>query len=101
MASQYGQGTSGSFFVYPLPSATFQYELDCFCLPSDMLSDQDNEAIPDPWTDAVPYLASAYGMASIQNYNASKFYQNWFDEFMNRYSHYARPGRMINPYGRY
>jgi hypothetical protein len=100
-ASQYGQGVNGSFYVFPLPSQTYQYELDCFCLPQELSTDGSFEIIPDPWTDAVPYLACAYGMMALQNYNVATFYKNWYDEFAQRYSNYARPGRAINPYGRY
>jgi hypothetical protein len=100
-ASQYGQGIGGSFYVYPLPSQTYQYELDCFCTPSDLITDLSVEIIPGPWTDAVAYLACAHGMMSLQNYNIANFYKTWYDEFAQRYSDYARPGRMVNPYGRW
>jgi len=101
IASQYGQGVDGSFYVYPLPNATYQYELDCLCIPDDLLNDQSFEALPDPWTDAIPYFACYYAMLSLQNFNAAKMYQQLYDEFALRCSTYARPGRMINPYGRY
>jgi hypothetical protein len=100
-ASQFGQGTSGSFYVYPLPSQTYQYELDCFCMPLDLNTDTDVEIIPSPWTDAVPYMTCAYGMMALQNYNTAGFYKGWYDEMVQRYSNYARPGRTVNPYGRY
>jgi hypothetical protein len=99
-ASQYGQGVDGSFYVFPLPSQTYQYELDCFLLPADLTTDDSVEILPAPWTDAVPYLTCAYGMMALQNFNVAGFYKTWFDEFVQRYSNYARPGRMINPYGR-
>jgi hypothetical protein len=100
-ASQYGQGANGSFYVFPLPSQTYQYELDCLCIPQDLTAALSFEALPDPWTDAVAYLACAHGMMSIQNYNIANFYKSWYDEFAQRYSNYARPGRATNPYGRY
>jgi hypothetical protein len=100
-ASQYGQGTAGSFYVYPLPSQTYQYELDCFVLPSDLTTDLSPEILPDPWTDAVVYFANHLAMMTLQNYNVSKYYLELFEKMCLGYSNYARPGTMVNPYGRY
>jgi len=101
-ASQFGQGAGGSFYVYPLPSQTYQMEFDCFCLPTDMQLDNSiSEPIPQPWTDAVPYMAAQLAYMELQNWNAAKFYQNEFDMRTLGYSTQARPGRTVNQYGRY
>lgn len=101
LASQFGQGTSGSFYCYPLPSQTYQYELDCQCIPSDLLDDQSYEALPMPWSDAVPYFAAHLAMLELQNFNSAKAFLDLYDTFAQRYSNYARVGRRTNPYGRY
>jgi hypothetical protein len=100
-ASQYGQGTAGSFYCYPLPSQTYQYELDCYCLPQDLKTNQDYEAIPDPWTDAVSYFATHLSYLELQNYNAAKMFKDLYNEELLIYSRSARPGRVSNPYGRF
>lgn len=100
-AAQYGQGVSGSFYFFPLPSQQYQFELDCLCLPQDMTDDQSVEAIPAPWTDAVPYFAAHLSYLQLQNFNAASGYLDLFDKFVQRYSNYARPGRITNPYGRW
>lgn len=100
-ASQYGQGTSGSFYCFPLPSQVYQFELDCFCLPQDLVDDQSVEALPAPWTDGVPYFAAHLAYSELQNANFSRYYLELFDKMVQRYSNYARPGRVTNPYGRY
>ena len=100
--SQYGQGNGGSFYAYPLPSQTYQWEFDCFCLPTDMKLDNSiPEAIPQPWTDAVPYFAASLAFMELQNLNSARFYGEEFDKRTLGYSTYARPGRVINAYGRY
>lgn len=99
--SQHGQGTAGSFYVYPLPSQVYQYELDCFCTPSDLTTPLSEEALPEPWSEAVPYFAAYLAYNGIQNFNAAKYYMEQFDTFVSRYSVYARPGRAVNMYGRY
>ena len=99
--SQFGQGAGGSFYAYPIPSQTYQWEFDCFCLPTDMTVDNSvPEAIPQPWTDAVPYMAALLAYMELQNLNMAKYYQTEFDRMTLGYSSQARPGRAINPYGR-
>lgn len=100
-ASQFGQGTNGSFYVYPLPSQTFQYELDCQCIPSDLTDDSSVEALPMPWTDAVPYFSAHLAMAELANYNAAAYFFQMYEKMAQNYSNYARVGRTVNPYGRY
>jgi hypothetical protein len=98
--AQFGQGAGGSLFFYPLPSQALQAEYDCQCLPSDLLDDQSVEAIPDPWTDAVPFYAAHFAMAEIGNLNASRMYLDLYKEFALSYSQFSRIGRASNPYGR-
>jgi len=100
--AQYGQGAGGSFYAYPIASQTYQWEFDCFCLPQDLLIDNSiPEAIPEPWTDAVQYMAAQLAYQELQNWNAAKFYEQQFDKRTLGYSSNARPGRAVNPYGRY
>lgn len=99
--SQYGQGVGGSFYFFPLPSQTYQMEWDCQCLPEDLEDNQSVELIPAPWTDAVVYFAAHLAMLELQNFNASSFYLQLYEKFAQRYSDYARVGRVTNPYGRF
>lgn len=101
VCSQYGQGVGGSFFFYPIPSQSYQMEWDCFCLPSDLVDDNSYEAIPQPWTEAVPYFAAHLGYLEIQNLNFANGYLTLFDKMIQRYSDYARVGGAVNRYGRY
>jgi hypothetical protein len=100
VCTQYGQGTSGSFYMYPVPSQTFQMEWDCFFLPSYIRTDQDYDVLPDPWTNAVPYFALHLAFLELQKFNAANYYLDLFDKMLHRYSTYARPGMRVNPYGR-
>ena len=99
--SQFGQGSDGSLFMYPWPSQVYQYEIDCSCLPQDLTDNQSVNVIPGPWDDVVPYFAAHLGYLELQNLNAAKFYLDLFDNMTLRKSNYARPGRVVNPYGRY
>lgn len=99
--SQYGQGASGSLYFYPLPNQAYQMEWDCFCVPQDLETDQDVEALPDPWTECVVYFAAYLAYMSVQNMNAARTQLELFDRFINRAGYQSRPGRATNPYGRY
>ena len=98
--SQYGQGISGSMYLYPLPNALYQWEADCLCLPSDLEDDEDFEALPDPWTDAVPYFAAHMSYLELQNFNMARGMLELYQQMTSRYSSGARPRLLVNPYGR-
>lgn len=101
VCAQYGQGTTGSLYLYPVPSQSYQMEWDALCLPSDLVDDQSEEAIPAPWTDAVVFYALHLAYLSLQNFNVARMYLDLYTDFVHRYSAYARPGRVTNPYGRW
>jgi hypothetical protein len=101
MGSQFGQGTDGSFYLYPLPSQVYQVEFDCFCLPQDLTDNQSVDVVPQPWSDTVAYWAAYLGFSELGNLNAAKFYLDSFDNMTIRKGAYARAGRAVNPYGRY
>lgn len=101
VASQYGQGTNGSFYMYPFANSNYQFECDCFCLPIDLVDDTTVEAIPYPWTDSVPYYAGYLAFLGIQQFNDAKNMLTLFDTMLLRQSVAARPGRASNIYGRF
>lgn len=97
--SQYGQGTDGSLYFFPYPSQILQCEYDCICLPSDLLTDDSYEALPDMWREGVKYYAANLCYVSIQNFNSAAAMMAQYDAFMKRYGDYARPGMATNPGG--
>ncbi len=99
--SQYGQGASGSLYMYPLPSQVYQFETDCLCLPTDMQDDGDFEALPEPWQDAVPYMAAQLCYLELQNFNYARAMMELYNERVRRYSDGARPRYLGNLYGRW
>ncbi len=58
--SQYLRGDLGSFYLWPVPSQAAQMDLDCLCLPAPIGfdSNEDFDAIPYPWNNAVAYKAA-------------------------------------------
>jgi hypothetical protein len=101
VCAQLGQGTKGSLYVYPVPSAGYQMEWDCFCLPSDLTDDQSVEALPGPWTDCVPYFAAHLAFLELQNLNAANYYFSLYEKMAGNYSSFTRSRKVSNPYGRW
>ncbi len=64
--SQFGQGTTGTLYVDPVPDQTYSLNLDCVCRPVDLATDSTPETIPYPYTDAVPYYAAYLAYLSAQ-----------------------------------
>lgn len=89
--SQYGQGTSGSLFLYPIPAGTYTVTCDTVCYPSDLAADTDTEAIPYPWTDAVPFYAAAYCYLSVQKVDQAVNMWQRFEELVNRARAFSTP----------
>jgi hypothetical protein len=101
VSAQYGQGANGSLYLYPIASQPYQLEWDCFCLPQDLIDDGSVEAIPDPWTDCIPYFMAHLAFLELQNFNAAAGYLKLYDDMVHRYSGYVRVSQPSNPYGRF
>lgn len=101
VAGSFGSGSEGALYLYPIASSPYQLELDCYCLPTDLEDYDQFEAIAKPWTDAVPLGAAVYAFEELQNLNSARYWAEKFDSYVHKYSAWARPGRAINPYGRY
>lgn len=98
--TQLGDGTQGSLLFYPFPSQEYAIEPDCLCLPIDLRTDEDFEAIGEPWSEGVPYLAAAYAYEEAQAFNNARYWHDRLKEMMPRYTTYARPRMIGSPYGR-
>ncbi|KKK58499.1 hypothetical protein LCGC14_3043820 [marine sediment metagenome] len=84
--AQLKQGIAATLYFYPLPDTTFTVNLDCVCEPIDLTDNNTVEAIPYPFTDAVPFLAAYYAYMSVQR-------QDHADTMMTRYRDELTKGR--------
>jgi len=64
--AQYAQGIGGNFYLFPWPSQQLQMDIDAWCIPVDLTSDSTPEAIPLPFSDAVPYFAAYLALVDAQ-----------------------------------
>ena len=86
VASQQGQGALGTIVLYPTPDAIYNIEVDSVCFPINLVDDTTPEAIPYPWTDAVPFYAAWLAFMSLQR-------QADADRMFSRYKELAQRGR--------
>lgn len=55
----YQPGVGGIFWVHPNPDGAYPLQLDPVCYPLPLAADDSTvEALPYPWTDAIPYWAA-------------------------------------------
>lgn len=82
--SQYQQGTSGSFFIGPIPDAIYALSIDTVCEPTALSIDADPEAIPYPWTDAIPYYTAHLALRGEGMFEVADQMLTLYETYMNR-----------------
>lgn len=78
--AQQSFGENGSIYLYPIPSQAWEMDWDTVCLPLDITlsSTAADDAIPYPWSEAVPYYAAYLYYEYAQNDDLSKdMYGKW------------------------
>ena len=96
--SQYGQGVTGSLYIDPLPDASYALQLDASCYPVQLVDDTTAEAIPYPWTDAVPFFAAYWALQTVPMKEAqerSDTMMKMYQTFKNNARSYSNPS--VNP----
>lgn len=64
--AQYGEGANGTLYVAVTPDQDYTIQADCVCLPVPLVTDATVEALPAPWTVAIPYFAAYLALLSAQ-----------------------------------
>lgn len=89
--AQYGQGLSGSAYLWPIPAVATQLDVDCYCLPIILSNDTDPEAIPYPWTDPIPYYAAYLAFLNAQRKDDARYYLGEYKRLMVEGRWYVSP----------
>lgn len=100
VATQFGQGQSGSLYMFPLPDQVYPMEWDCVCVPNDLATDTDVEAIPPLWTNCVQYYAAFMAYDSRQRPADADRRFKQYEQFMARARSFSQPNMTGNFYGR-
>ena len=62
----YGQGVTGSFYLWPVPQAYNEMEVDCYFSVLDLSVSQTVDLIPEPWDEPVMYYAAYLAYLNAQ-----------------------------------
>lgn len=97
--SQYGEGPVGRLFLAPIPSQSNPLEVDLTCIPQPLLTDQDQEIIPQPWCDAVPYWAATLCLLQQQRAQDAQAIAQLFNSDLPMCASVVCPTMLVTPYG--
>lgn len=62
--AQLGQGSTGSFYLWPVPVQVTRMDVDCYCTVVDLVGASVPDLIPEPWSEPAQYYAA---MLAYQN----------------------------------
>jgi len=80
--AQQSQGTLGNIWFWPTPNSSFTAIVDAVWTPIALVTDSTTEAIPYPWTDAVPYFAAYQALMQAQRYQDASQMLSLYNQFM-------------------
>jgi len=80
--SMYGRGQGGTCYLWPIPAGYNAMQVDCYCIPIDLLTDATTDSVPVPFSDCVPYYAAYLAYANAQRKDDSEYYKQLYTERM-------------------
>jgi hypothetical protein len=97
--AQFGFGPTGSLYLAPIPSAALPMEVDLTVIPEPLLTDDDPEPIPYPWSDAVSYWAATLALLQQQRLQDAAAMTQTFNAELPMCASVVCPTMLQNPYG--
>jgi|SRR5882672_600507 len=97
--AQYGLGPAAKLYLAPIPSQDNPMDLDLTCIPQPLLTDDDEEIIPQPWVDAVPYWAATLCLIQQQRGEDAQRMAMLFNQDLPQCAAVVCPQFVANPYG--
>ncbi len=73
-------GENGEIWFFPAPSTTGDIELQAYCVPKDLNTDDDYDAIPDGFKDGIKFLAASLAYLTKQQYAQSQVMEALFEQ---------------------
>lgn len=98
--AQFSQGISGDVYLYPIPDQSYPMEWDVCCLPIDLASDADYDALPAPFTEAVCFYAAYYATLGKGRVSDAKNLWDQAQIFEKRARQATNPRGVKSYYGR-
>lgn len=80
--SVYNDGPMGEIWLFPVPSQAGEIELDTFVLPKNIYSDDDYDAVPDAFREAIKFGAASLAFLSSGRYANAQALEEVFADMM-------------------
>lgn len=97
--AQFGSGPAGRLYLAPIPSQENLMEVDLTLIPAPLLTDEDPEPIPYPWTDAVAYWAAVLCLIQQQRSQDATAMTQVFNSELPMCAAVVCPQMLQSPYG--
>lgn len=80
--SVYNDGPQGEIWMFPVPSQYLEIDLDVTAAPIDLVTDNDFDAIPDAFQEALKYGAAAIAFESSGRFAQAQVMENRFADIL-------------------
>jgi hypothetical protein len=98
ITSRLQPGINGTLWFAPPPDNTYLINLDTVAYPSPLVLDSDPEALPVPWTDAVPFYSAYLCCLSLRDADGAGLMWNEYQKFETRGTQLTTPTRFPRSY---
>lgn len=93
-----GTGGGRSFYIFQIPSMSYQCDIDAIMTPSSLVDDSTAEQLSYPETDLVPYYAAYLAKFNQQQFQESENFARIYDDLLRRGNAAKFQRRVPNPY---
>lgn len=97
--AQFGSGPAGSLYLAPIPSIENLMEVDLTLIPSALLTDDDPDPIPYPWSDAVCWWGAILCLMQQQRGQDAQALAQLFNAELPMCAAVVCPQMLQTPYG--
>lgn len=95
----YNDGELGEIWMFPVPSFAMEIELDVFCAPADLHNDNDFDALPPGFQNAVKYGAAMMAYQVSRRYGQAAMMEEAFLQRLGNARIASDMGKTSNFYG--
>lgn len=78
--STFNDGENGEVWLFPVPSIPMEMEWQVYAVPNDLYSDDDYDAIPDGFKNAIKFYAAAMSFLGKRQFLNAQIYLNMFTD---------------------
>lgn len=97
----YGQGATGSIYLWPVPVQTMGMEVDCYFSVLDLSDTQPVDLIPEPWNEAVAFYAASKAFYNAQRFDDARTMMTEHTRLMTEARSAVTTDTIPDPYGEF